>query len=95
MKQKKVDQTIQALTELKIQVRMFPSIDDPRKLFLILDLEQEMVEQYAEELDYEIKMMEANLKFSFIGDQKEKFEMFRSKDIQGIIYKKLTNAISL
>ena len=54
-----------------------------------------MVEQYAEELDYEIKMMEANLKFSFIGDQKEKFEMFRSKDIQGIIYKKLTNAISL
>jgi hypothetical protein len=35
------------------------------------------------------------LKFPYIIEQKEKFEMFRSKDFQTIIYKKLSSAISL
>ena len=64
------------------------------KYWITLQLEMDELMTYAEKLEYEMKLMEGQLKFRFISQLVHKYEPFRSKDIQEItkiVLKQLVN----
>ena len=72
---------------------MFPAAtainkEDCDTYFLVIELTLNDIEIFAEQMQYNVKLMEENLKMQFIKSQKHKFEPFRTKDIQEI-YKRI------
>lgn len=66
-------------------VRMFPGVQFDDEYYLLLELSQECLENYAEELKYPMRYASENLKSPFDRSFKNEFQPFRSKDCATIM----------
>ena len=86
VKKRKVNNMIKIFKESKFIVRMFPAAANPKSQYYIcLEMEQEDIEIMAEKQCYLMKMFDDNLKFRYVRAMKDKFEPFRSKDVNAIM----------
>ena len=61
----------------------------------MVELKQSNLELYAHRLQYEIKLLDKDLKFRYNRNQKEVYEPFRSKDVIEIYLKIINKAMPL
>ena len=65
---------------------MFPAVEDPNFMYyLTLNFSQETLEKNAEEMHYQMKLVNFPIKYKYLKIFKDKYEPFRSKDKQEII----------
>ena len=76
---------------------MFESIDDPNEClyYITVELNQEDLEQKAEQLEYKVKLLDRDLKFKYCVAYKEMYEPLRSKDITEIYYAVIKKVIPI
>ena len=78
---KTVNKMINTLINCGFIVRMFQGIQDKNVFYLTFEMTQKDIEKNAQEQEYEMKVLEHNVKFQYNIEQKKMFEPFRSKDI--------------
>lgn len=63
--------------------------------YIMLDLPQEKLEEFAEKQQYELKLLESDLKITYDSRQKKLFEPFRTKDINEIYLSEIEKALNI
>lgn len=69
-KKNKINKTIKTLVDSKFTVRMFKSVRHDKCWFITLDLDQDVLEELAEDQEYQVTLLEHHLKFAFNRSQK-------------------------
>lgn len=75
-----VNQAISTFVQSDFIVRVFPAASNPNHLFILLEMSQDALEAEAERQQYQLKLLEMDLKFSYIRQLKTLYEPFRTKD---------------
>ena len=71
---------------------MFQAIENENYYYLTFEMTQENIEKYAQEQEYEMKLLGKSIKLTFNQQQKKLFEPFRTKDICNI-YLSIINSV--
>lgn len=89
---------IDTLIKHDFTLRMFQAANNQESssfkfYYIVLDMDLSDLENFAEQLEYPMMLIDSQLKYRYMKGLKQKYEPFRSKDIQEIFMKIITKSL--